>query len=174
MLTVTQLARECQVSRTTILYYEREGLLMPASRSDNGYRWYGKKEIDRLKRIISYRSFGLPIQEITELLSKQNHHKSQQILRNQFEALENEVQSLRLQQKAILAALGEPITPTSGTMNKAQWVEIMRSAGFDEKDMQQWHCQFERMRPAAHQEFLESLSIDADEIVSIRAQSRQG
>ncbi|USD62666.1 MerR family transcriptional regulator [Vibrio sp. SCSIO 43140] len=174
MLTVTQLARECQVSRTTILYYEREGLLMPASRSDNGYRWYGTKEINRLKQIISYRSYGLPIQEITELLSKQNHQKSQQILRNQFEALENEVQSLRLQQKAILAALGEPITLTSGTMNKEQWVEIMRSAGFDEKDMQQWHCQFERMRPEAHHEFLESLSIDADEIESIRAQSRQG
>ncbi|WP_394149181.1 MerR family transcriptional regulator [Vibrio maritimus] len=173
MLTVTQLARECQVSRTTILYYEREGLLMPASRSDNGYRWYGTKEINRLKQIISYRSFGLPIQEITELLSKQNHQKSQQILRNQFEALENEVQSLRLQQKAILAALGEPITLTSGTMNKEQWVEIMRSAGFDEKDMQQWHCQFERMRPEAHQEFLESLSIEVDEIESIRAQSRQ-
>ena len=45
MLTVTQLARECGLSRTTILYYEREGLLAPAHRSENGYRWYGENEI---------------------------------------------------------------------------------------------------------------------------------
>ena len=43
MLTVTQIAKAYNISRTTILYYERAGLLLPHSRSDNGYRWYGKK-----------------------------------------------------------------------------------------------------------------------------------
>ena len=59
MLTVTQLARECGISRTTILYYEKEQLLLPTVRSENGYRWYGDKEIERLKAISSYRSYGL-------------------------------------------------------------------------------------------------------------------
>ena len=43
MLTVTQLAKAYNISRTTILYYERAGLLLNC-RSDNGYRWYGEKE----------------------------------------------------------------------------------------------------------------------------------
>jgi len=59
MFTVTQLARKFGISRATILYYEREGLLMPASRSDNGYRWYGDSEIERLEAIVSYRSYGI-------------------------------------------------------------------------------------------------------------------
>lgn len=56
MLTVTQLANACHVSRTTILYYERAGLLLP-----HCYRWYGDKELKRLESIVSYRSFGLSI-----------------------------------------------------------------------------------------------------------------
>ncbi len=60
MFTVTQLARKYGISRATILYYEREGLLMPVYRSDNGYRWYGDSEIERVKAIVSYRSYGIP------------------------------------------------------------------------------------------------------------------
>lgn len=34
--------------------------------------------------------------------------------------------------------------------------------------MHNWHRQFERLEPAAHQEFLESLGIEPDEIRKIR------
>jgi len=33
-------------------------------------------------------------------------------------------------------------------INKERWVEIMRAAGFKEKDMHNWHIQFEKMEPA--------------------------
>ena len=80
MLTVTQLARECNISRTTILYYERAGLLFPAYRSGNGYRWYGEKQVSRLKSILAYRAFGLPIQEISSLLDRQGDQIQEQTL----------------------------------------------------------------------------------------------
>jgi hypothetical protein len=44
----------------------------------------------------------------------------------------------------------------------------MRAAGFEEQDMRNWHIQFEEMEPDAHQEFLESLGIQAVEIQNIR------
>ena len=53
MLTVTRLARRYGISRTTILYYERQGLLLPAHRSENGYRWYSDAEIERLEAIVT-------------------------------------------------------------------------------------------------------------------------
>ncbi|MGR5307818.1 MerR family transcriptional regulator [Vibrio mediterranei] len=172
MLTVTQLARECNISRTTILYYERAGLLFPAHRSGNGYRWYGEKQVSRLKSILAYRSFGIPIQEISSLLDKQGDQIQEQTLRDQFNALEREIEALRSQQKAILTALEEPNLLETNSMNKAQWVEIMKHSGFNEEDMANWHRQFERMQPDAHQEFLESLNISCDEIAEIRINSR--
>lgn len=57
-------------------------------------------------------------------------------------------------------------------MTKDRWVEIMRMAGLSEQDMTNWHIQFEKMAPEAHQEFLESLNIDSEEIERIRQKSR--
>lgn len=158
MLTVTQLAKVCNVSRTTVLYYERVGLLMPATRSDNGHRWYGEKERRRLESIMSYRSFGLPVQEIEPLLDRSDEHKQEQ--------------TLRQQQKAILALLEQPILFDQNLLTKERRVNVLRSSGMREEDMANWHKQFERMEPDAHQEFLESLQIDADEIAEIRAMAR--
>ncbi|MFZ3418135.1 MerR family transcriptional regulator [Vibrio harveyi] len=168
MLTVTQLARECGLSRTTILYYEREGLLAPAHRSENGYRWYGEKEMQRLKTISSYRSYGLPISSIRTLLAQKGKSQAE-ILKDHFNELEREIQNLRAQQKAIVVLLQEPQLIEDNIVTKERWVQIMQAAGFSENDMVTWHQKFEEMKPAEHQKFLESLGIEQDEIVRIRA-----
>ena len=59
-------------------------------------------------------------------------------------------------------------------INKERWVEIMQAAGLNEQDRRNWHAQFEKMEPEAHQEFLESLGIQPDEINKIREWSRRG
>jgi hypothetical protein len=58
-------------------------------------------------------------------------------------------------------------------ISKERWVDIMRAAGLNDQDMQNWHRQFEKMEPEAHQEFLESLGIKAEEIAKIREWSRR-
>ena len=167
MLTVTQLARQCGISRATILYYEREGLLCPSHRSENGYRWYGEKEIERLKAIVSYRSYGIPVANVNELLDRKGISQSQ-ILKAHFNKLEREIQLLRAQQKAIVTLLQEPQLLEDNMVTKERWVEIMRAAGFDDQSMIKWHQKFEEMEPEEHQKFLESLGIEAGEILQIR------
>jgi DNA-binding transcriptional MerR regulator len=172
MFTVSQLARKYHVSRTAILYYERAGLLDPACRSSNGYRWYGEKESDRLEAILSYRSFGLPISGIAPLLDHDDDAAHDRILRRQFTSLEQAIRKLRRQQEAIVALLEQPLLLEQDMIDKKRWTEIMKAAGLDEQDMKNWHHQFEKMEPEAHQEFLESLGIDTEEIGKIRDWSR--
>ena len=57
-------------------------------------------------------------------------------------------------------------------INKQQWIAMFQELGLNEKAMRQWHHLFESRHPEAHQAFLESLGIGADEIVRIREQSR--
>ena len=173
MQTISQLAKQHRVSRTTILYYEREGLLNPAYRSENGYRWYGEKEVKRLSAILAYRSYGMPINKIAPLLDQENDMTQEPILRDQFNALENEIQRLRQQQKAIVILLEQPTLLEQNMVTKERWVDIMVAAGMSEEDMMNWHKQFEKMEPEAHQDFLESLSIDAEEITKIRTWSKE-
>lgn len=168
MFTVTQLARSFGISRSTLLYYEREGLLVPANRSDNGYRWYGVTEKKRLNSIVSYRSYGIPVAEIKELLDRKSGKSQAEIMRQHFNNIEREVNALRQQQRAIVALLQEPTKRKN--VSKDQWVKIMRSSGFDEATMTTWHRTFEEMEPEEHQRFLESLNIDDNEIKVIRNQ----
>ncbi|MEF1289085.1 MerR family transcriptional regulator [Vibrio sp. M260118] len=168
MLTVTQIAKQFGISRTTILYYEKEQLLMPAYRSDNGYRWYGESEVERLAAISSYRSYGLSVSSIRSLLDRSGESQGQ-ILKDHFNELEREIQTLRSQQKAVVVLLQEPSLLEENIVNKERWVEIMVAAGFNESDMIKWHQKFEELEPKEHQKFLESLGISSDEISKIRA-----
>src|ERR1035441_10157287 len=50
-LTVTDLARSCNLARSTVLYYESIGLLARPRRSAGNYRVYSEQDLDRLRQI---------------------------------------------------------------------------------------------------------------------------
>jgi len=171
MLTISKLGKRFSLSRATILYYEREGLLEPASRAANGYRWYGDREIERLEQITGFRSYGVPVRDIRELLARDSGQAHDQILRKRFAQMETEIQGLRRQQQALLAILEQAPESPQPPMSKERWSGIMRAAGMSDEDMRNWHREFEAREPLAHQEFLESLNLNADEIKRIRGWS---
>jgi len=173
MLTISKLGKRFGLSRATILYYEREGLLEPASRAANGYRWYGDREIKRLKQITGFRSYGVSVRDIRELLARESDQAHDQILRKRFTQMETEIQDLRRQQQALLAILEQGQESPQPPMSKERWTAIMRAAGMSESDMRNWHHEFEAREPLAHQEFLESLNLEADEIKRIRHWSQK-
>jgi DNA-binding transcriptional MerR regulator len=172
MLSVGQLARQFGLSRTALLYYEKEGLLEPAVRAANGYRYYGEREAQRLRRIIGYRSCGVPVSDIRELLERESDAAIERVLRKRFDQLDAEIAMLRRQQSALVRILERSDLQRQPAMTKARWTAIMRAAGMDDGDMRLWHREFEAREPQAHREFLESLNIGANEVRRIRAWSK--
>jgi alkylmercury lyase len=67
--TIGQLAKNAQVHRETIRYYERRGLLPPPSRRDSGYRQYSQEDVARIRFIKRAQELGFSLKEILELLS---------------------------------------------------------------------------------------------------------
>jgi len=66
---VQQLARLAGISARTLRYYDQIGLLRPARIAENGYRVYGRAEVDALQQILFYRELGVPLKEIGGILS---------------------------------------------------------------------------------------------------------
>lgn len=173
MVTISALVKESGLSRTALLYYDRLGLLKPIKRSRSGYRLYSAIEARRLEQICFFRKMGIPLKEMKKLLDNSRGNAPVEILQQRLRVLDREIANLRTQQRCILKLLQQkPLTQGDAMIGKERWVEIMQAAGLTEQDMRNWHIQFEKMEPDAHQEFLESLGIQKTEIQTIRDWSR--
>jgi MerR family mercuric resistance operon transcriptional regulator len=65
---IGELSKAAKTGLETVRFYERQGLL-PAQRSDNGYREFGPDALDRLRFIARARDLGFSLTEIGELLA---------------------------------------------------------------------------------------------------------
>lgn len=63
------LARSTGCAVETIRYYEREGLLPAAARSEGNYRVYGAAEVEQLTFIRNCRALDMTLEEIRRLLA---------------------------------------------------------------------------------------------------------
>ena len=65
---VQQLSRLSGVTARTLRWYDEIGLLKPCRVGENGYRFYGRSEVDRLQMILHYRALGVELAQIKEYL----------------------------------------------------------------------------------------------------------
>lgn len=66
--TVGEVARLTGLTVRTLHHYDEIGLLVPAGRTEAGYRMYGEAELIRLHDILVWREMGIPLEEIARLL----------------------------------------------------------------------------------------------------------
>ncbi|MDR7268016.1 DNA-binding transcriptional MerR regulator [Pelomonas saccharophila] len=168
-LTLGRLARATGLARSSLLHYEALGLLKPLARSESGYRLYGEAEVQRLQAIRRYREAGLSLEAIQHLLSRPHAEGPAHLLEQRLLALSDEVQRLREQQQELARLLAMPeFHALRRARGKADWVALLRQAGFSDDDMQRWHAGFEAAAPEQHQAFLKSLGLSAKEVAAIR------
>ena len=68
MLNIGVVARSVGLRASAIRYYESQGIIRPAARGVNGYRFYRNEAIDLLDFIKRAQSLGLTLKEIKSLL----------------------------------------------------------------------------------------------------------
>lgn len=168
MYRISELARHFGFSRSTLLYYDRIGLLSPSGRSEAGYRLYSKDDREKLASISSLRKAGLTIEDIRRILYQEKDANSSVVERRMHELGEN-IRALQAQQRLLGNMLRiQSLEELPAAINKKAWVEMLRAAGMDDAAMDKWHAEFERRAPDAHHRFLLSLGISEDETVRIR------
>ena len=70
-MTINESAKELNITKRAIKYYEEQGLLKVAKDS-NGYRNYTKQDVETLRMISIYRKLGISISDIKKLLEKED------------------------------------------------------------------------------------------------------
>ncbi|ACM20409.1 helix-turn-helix transcriptional regulator, MerR family, and SAM-dependent methyltransferase [Geotalea daltonii FRC-32] len=168
MYKISQLARQFGLSRSTLLYYDRIGLLNPSARTEASYRLYSPSDRDRLSAICTFREAGLGIDDIRSILASETDDAAM-VLRRRLYGVGEEIRALQTKQRLLAGMLklkteGGP----ASTVDKVMFVELLRAAGMDDNAMKQLHAEFERRAPEAHHQFLLSLGISEKEALLIR------
>ena len=70
-MTINEIAKELNITKRAIKYYEEQGLLKVAKDS-NGYRNYSEQDVERLRIVSVYRKLGISISDIKKLLENEN------------------------------------------------------------------------------------------------------
>ena len=173
MYRISELAREFGLSRSTLLYYDRIGLLTPSGRSEANYRSYSPSDRDRLETICSLRKAGMDMEVIRSILAAAGDDTTA-VLQRRLADIGKEIHGLLTKQRLLAGMLklqGEG-GPTS-TVDKDMFVSLLRAAGMDDNAMKQLHAEFERREPAAHHTFLLSLGVSEKEVLLIRKWSAE-
>ena len=68
MLTISQLARRSGMPASTLRYYEKVGVIPPATRSDSGYRLYDEKALARLAFVQRAKALGVDLGDLADLV----------------------------------------------------------------------------------------------------------
>jgi DNA-binding transcriptional MerR regulator len=169
MFTIGQVAKQYALSRSTLIYYDSRGILCPSGRSASNYRLYSEDDLKKMDRIQLFRRAGLSLASIALLLDQESTELNA-TLESRLLTINGEIQGLRNQQSVILKILeNESLERNSRVLSKEVWVSILRAAGLDDAGMRNWHIEFEKTSPEAHQDFLESSGIGKEESQAIRA-----
>jgi DNA-binding transcriptional MerR regulator len=69
--TVHEVAKLSGVTIKTLYHYQKIELLMPKYIGENGYRYYGDKELEKLQEILFYRELDFSLNKIKEIMQNE-------------------------------------------------------------------------------------------------------
>lgn len=170
MYTIKHMCLEGSLSRSTLLYYDRIGLLKPSNRTESNYRLYTEEDRARLQKICTFREAGIPLEQMKELLDADTNREAE-VLTEKLRILNKEIRDLRIKQKLIVERLKSKYTTDARfILNQDTFAQLLSTMGFNEKKMDYFHRLFEKNDPEAHQFFLELLGMEEEEIKSFKEQ----
>ena len=125
MYLIAELAECVGLSRSTLLYYEKQGLIA-GKRQANGYRIYSEKDAQRLRLIQKLQAGGLTLKECKACL---NSRVDRSLLLNRLQQLDEDIARKQQSRQLLAAMLGEG-------------------------ELKAWHQSLDEVAPDAHLEWL--------------------
>lgn len=99
LYTVNEFAKLCEAPKSTLLVYDRKGLLKPIKVGENGYRYYSPEQFYEYYVIKAFQMAGSSLSEISELLEDRDSSKLSSLLKTKrAELSQKQFQLMRMQQ----------------------------------------------------------------------------
>ena len=90
---IKELAELTGLTTRTLRYYDEINLLKPAIVKENGYRYYGSKELELLQQIMFYRKRGFELKQIKDIIENPDYDLKEALVQH-LKALEDEKKNI--------------------------------------------------------------------------------
>lgn len=167
-LSVGKISKMFGLSRTTLLYYDKIGLLCPEARSASGYRLYSQSDVARLNQIVILRNAGVPIKQIGSLIASDETIVFGKLMKRLGE-LNLEIEQLKNNQIQIINLMSKTFPDKLFRNADSKMIDkIINYAEIDLDKKVQWHSEFEAQSPEQHEYFLSVLGLSKEEIKALK------
>ncbi|HHC7336710.1 TPA: MerR family transcriptional regulator [Vibrio cholerae] len=139
MYRISELAEKVGLSRSTLLYYEKLGLLRGV-RQTNGYRLYSDKDVQQLRLLQQLQVGGLTLKECKSFLDSKVQRS---VLKKRLQQLDEDI-AKKQQARALLAAL------------------------LGESSLRLWHQQTDKLAPDAHLDWLKQQGFNEQQALHLK------
>lgn len=97
LFSIGELAKLQNISRQTLIFYDKIGLFCPAYIDpENGYRYYNINQLDTLDAICIMKRIGFSLNEIKENMKSFTSDRSIVALRKQLSSINQQIEELEL------------------------------------------------------------------------------
>lgn len=91
---IGKVAKLYNLSKQTLIYYDKINLLKPVNNGENRYRYYTYSDLEELDVILSLKETGMSLKEIKSFLDNRNLEKTISTLENQVEITNKKIEKL--------------------------------------------------------------------------------
>ena len=97
-----ELARLCGISKSLLLYYDRQGILKPACIDSKGFRYYAAKQFFVLENITALRKLDIPLPDIKRFLSYRSTEQLNLLYKNKLKDCHEKIAQYQHYEKQLL------------------------------------------------------------------------
>lgn len=102
LFSIGELSRQQNISRQTLIFYDKIGLFCPAYVDpDNGYRYYSASQLDYLDTICIMKKIGFSLEEIKTHMQNYTIDQSILVLRKQLTVIKRQIAELQMIQSRV-------------------------------------------------------------------------
>ncbi len=102
---ISKMAQLHGITRQTLIYYDKIGLLHPARVDDRGCRFYSSDQMPFLREICFLKNMNIPLKMVEESIKGRNTDTVIRLLQNQIEQLETQQMELERMKKTLQGRL---------------------------------------------------------------------
>lgn len=126
--TISQIAKMFNITTNKIRFYEKKGLLVPIRKDDNQYRKFNEEDIIRLQSILLYRSIGLSIDGIKNILKNNEKENYLTHFNNQWKLVNDEINRLNIIRKSLEQVIDKIYEETNDYKIKDDLLKIINES----------------------------------------------